>query len=367
MKLKEKIGQLLMVGFNGTELNKETRDFYEKHFIGSFILFERNYKDLPQLINLTSGLHRLSKGTIPLIAVDQEGGRVIRFHEPFTQFPSALSIGKLISCNKKESVKISYEIGRIFGSELFVSGVNMNLAPVLDLYTNSNNRVIGDRSFGSEPLLVSQIGLSMVAGMQDQHVVACGKHFPGHGDTEDDSHEVLPVVQHDMQRLLTTEIRPFAHCIKNGILSIMTAHVKYEKIDRRYPASMSDIIIGKLLRKSLRFTGIVLTDDLGMGAIKKNYSIEESAILSIKAGADIVMLSNDLEAQRRVYNTLFNAVTKKQIEEFRINESVARILRIKNQFLLPFKPDIKKAMEIVGNNSSKKFINFLKTQIHGVG
>ncbi len=367
MKLEEKIGQLLMIGFNGTELGKGTRDFCEKHFIGGFILFERNYKDLVQLINLTSELHRLSKGAIPLIAVDQEGGRVIRFGKPFTQFPSALSIGKLVSCNKKDSVKISYEIGRILGSELSVSGVNMNLAPVLDLYTNSKNKVIGDRSFGSDPILVSQIGLSVVAGMQDQHVIACGKHFPGHGDTEDDSHKVLPVLQHDMRRLLTTEIRPFAHCIKNGILSIMTAHVKYEKIDSRYPASMSDIIVGKLLRKALRFTGIVITDDIGMGAIRKNYSIEESAILSIKAGADIVMVCNDLDTQKRVYDALFNAVAKKQIEELRVNESVARILRIKNQFLLPFKPDIEKAREIVGNNSSKQFTNFLKTQLHGVG
>lgn len=365
MKLEEKIGQLLMVGFKGTKLDKRNRSYFEKNYIGGFVLFERNYKNLEQLIDLTTELHGLSKGTIPLIAVDQEGGRVIRFREPFTQIPSALSIGALVN-RDKDSIKISYEIGKIVGSELGVAGVNMNLAPVLDLYTNSKNKVIGDRSFGSDPLLVSRIGLSMVAGMQDQRVIACGKHFPGHGDTEDDSHKVLPVVQHDMKRLLTTEIRPFAHCIKNGILSVMVAHVKYEKIDNQYPASISEIIIGKLLRQALRFTGIVLTDDMGMGAIRKNYSVEESALLSIKAGADIVMVCNDLETQKRVYESLFNAVLKKKIEEFRINESVERIHRIKNQFLSPFKSDIKKAREIIGNSSHKKFIDLLETQIKGI-
>jgi beta-N-acetylhexosaminidase len=365
MKLEEKIGQLLMIGFSGAELNKQTRDFCERNHIGGFILFERNYKSLPQLINLTSELHEISKGTTPLIAVDQEGGRVIRFREPFTQIPPANTIGKLIS-RDKDSVKISYEIGKIIGSELSVSGVNMNLAPVLDLHTNARNMVIGDRSFGSDPILVSQIGLSMVAGMQDQHVIACGKHFPGHGDTEDDSHKVLPVVQHDIKRLLSVEIRPFSHCVKNGMLSVMTAHVKYEKIDNQYPASISEIIVGKLLRKSLRFTGIVITDDLGMGAIKKNYSVEESALLSIKAGADIVMVCNDIEVQKRVYESLLNAVLNKKIEETRINESVARILRIKNQFLLPFKSDVKKAAEVVGNNSHRKFMSFLEAQMKGL-
>lgn len=365
MKLEEKIGQLLMFGFSGTELNKQTRNYFEKNYIGGFILFERNYKNLVQLINLTSDIHEFTKGTIPLIAVDQEGGRVIRFRDPFTKFPPAYLIGKLIN-RDKNSVKISYEIGKIVGSELRISGLNMNLAPVLDLYTNTKNKVIGDRSFGMDPILVSQIGLSMVAGMQDQHVIACGKHFPGHGDTEDDSHNVLPILQHDIRRLLTTEIRPFAHCIKNGILSVMTAHVKYEKIDNKYPSSISEIIVGKLLRKALRFTGIVITDDLGMGAIRKHYSVEESALLSIKAGTDVIMVCNDLETQKRVYEALFNAVIKKKIDESRINESVSRILRIKNQFLLPFKADIKKAKEVVGNDSHKKFINFLETQMKGI-
>lgn len=365
MKLEEKIGQLLMVGFDGHEINKQTRDFFEKNHIGGFILFERNYKDLTQLISLTAELHGLSKGPIPLIAVDQEGGRVIRFREPFTQFPSASVIGKLIS-QDKNSVKISYEIGKIIGSELSACGLNMNLAPVLDLYTNPKNKVIGDRSFGMDTILVSQIGLSIVAGLQDQHVIACAKHFPGHGDTDDDSHNVLPVFKHDIKRLMNTEIKPFAHCIKNGVLSIMTAHVLYKKIDNKYPASISEIIIGKILRKTLRFTGIVVTDDLGMGAIRKNFSIEESAILSIKAGADVIMVCNDLDIQKRVYEKLFNGVIKNTIDESRINESVARILRIKNQFLLPFKADIKKAKEFVGNNSHKKFINSLETQMKGM-
>lgn len=365
MRIEEKIGQLLMFGFRGTELNKETRNFFEKNCIGGFIVFERNYKDLVQLINLTSDIHALTKGTIPLIAVDQEGGRVIRFRDPFTQIPPAYLIGKVVSCSKN-SVKISYEIGKILGSELNIVGLNMNLAPVLDLSTNAKNKVIGDRSFGSEPNLVSQIGLSMVAGMQDQHVIACGKHFPGHGDTDDDSHNVLPVLHHDTKRLLNTEIKPFAHCVKNGLLSVMIAHVKYSKIDDKNPASISELIVGKLLRKALRFTGIAITDDLGMGAIKKNYKIEEAALLSIKAGADIIMVCDDIDVQKRVYDRLFNAAVKKEIDEFRINESVARILRIKNQFLLPFKPDIKRAKEVVGNNSYRKFIDLLETQIKGM-
>jgi len=300
-----------------------------------------------------------------LIAVDHEGGRVHRFKDAFTQFPSAYSIGQLISGNKN-SIKYIYEIAHIMGMELGAVGINMNLAPVLDLITNPENKVIGDRSFGRDPILVSQIGLSMVAGLQDQHVVACGKHFPGHGDTDVDSHSALPVLHHDLKRLMNTEIRPFAHCIKNGILSIMTSHIKYEQLDNEYPASLSEVIVGKLLRKGLRFTGIVITDDLGMGAIVKNFKVEDSAVQSIKAGTDIIMICNNLEKQKRVYHALYEAVVKKRIEEIKINESVARILRIKKQFLQPYKKDLKRAKEVVGSDKHRKFLEFLKDQLRGV-
>lgn len=364
MELEERIGQLIMIGFDGIELRKDVRSFIEKYCIGNFILFERNYKNLERLINLTSEIHSLSRVAIPLIAVDQEGGRVLRFKEPFAKIPSAQHIGKLIQNNN--SIKISYEIGRILGRQLAAAGVNMNLAPVLDLNTNPKNRVIGDRSYGSDPILVSRIGLSMVAGLQDNHVVACGKHFPGHGDTDDDSHSVLPVIKHDVRRLITNEIRPFAHCIKNGLLSIMTAHVKYEKIDSTYPASLSELIVGKLLRKSLRFTGIVLTDDLCMGAIKKNYEIQDAAVLAVKAGADIVLVSRDLDEQKRVFDALYESVQKKKIEELKINEAVARVLRIKKQFLESFKVDLKKTKEIFEDRHDRKFLESLSLESRGI-
>lgn len=365
MSIEQKIGQMVMFGFPGYTLSKETRNFFEKHYIGNFILFERNYKSVQQLVELTTDLHGISKDFIPIIAVDQEGGRVIRFKKPFTSLPSAQTIGRIIKNNEK-AIKISYEIGKILGSELSAVGVNMNLAPVLDILTNERNSVIGDRSYGADPLLVSQIGLSLVAGMQDQKVIACGKHFPGHGDTEVDSHKGLPVVHHDIKRLWTRELRPFNHCIKNGMLAIMSSHVKYDKIDDKFPASLSEKIIGKLLRKAMGFTGIVLTDDLGMGAIKKNYKITEAGVLSVKAGNDIVMVCNDIEEQKRVYDALCEAVIKKEIEEYKINEAVGRILRIKRQFLEPFKPDGKREKEVIGSEANQKFVESLISLSKGI-
>jgi len=362
MKLEEKIGQLMMIGIESCSLATEEKSFIKENCVGGIILFERNYESLKQIINLTSEIQAIYEGIPILIAVDQEGGRVQRFKAPFSHLPSPLSIGKLVSL-EGNSVKISYETAKIIGKELNAVGINMNLAPVLDLNTTPDNKVIGDRSFGNDPIKVAKIGLSIVAGLQDHGVIACGKHFPGHGHTNKDSHKELPVIPHSLARLSSVELKPFIHCIKNGMLSIMTAHIKFPGIDKEHPASLSETITGKLLRKTLKFTGIVISDDLCMGAISNNYKIADAAVNCIIAGSDMVIVSKSLSQQKKAFDTLVKAASSGAMPQSRIDESISRILRIKKGFLSKSIPDLKTANKTVGSSSHSKFVEKLSAEI----
>jgi len=329
MKLTSKIGQLLMVGFNGTTPSKEVQDLIKKHRIGGVILFSRNIKDPVQCAKLTDALQKLSPDAPLLIAVDQEGGRVSRLAPPFTQFPSARTLGRC------DSVTLTYSAAEAMAKELIAVGINMNFAPVLDVDTNPKNPIIGDRSFGPSPTLVSKHGLAMIVGMHDQKVIACGKHFPGHGDTSADSHETLPVVNHPISRLADLELKPFIHAIENRLSCIMTAHVRYSQLDDKYPASLSKKIISQLLRKTIQFEEVVVTDDLEMKGITDGFSIPEAAVKAVQAGSDLILVCHSAEQQTAVMEALIHAVENGTISEARLNDSLNRLLRLKESFLLP--------------------------------
>jgi len=209
----------------------------------------------------------------------------------------------------------------------------MNMAPVLDVNTNPKNPIIGDRSFSSDPNVVSRLGSCVIKTFHEKGIIAVGKHFPGHGDTFSDSHLELPVVHHGVGRLEEIELKPFINTFKTGLRAIMTAHVLYPALDPDYPATMSEKIINGILRNKLGFNGVVITDDMEMKAITNNYSDKISAIQSVKAGVDILLICHSHDKQIKMFNSISMALESGEIKEERIEESLYRIARLKKDFI----------------------------------
>lgn len=328
MSLDEKIGQLLIVGFDGYEANKNIESLIKKNYVGGVILFGNNIRSAEQTMKLTNSLKSInSKNKIPLfISVDEEGGRVSRMPKELEKLPSNKIIGEINNSN------LSYNIGKIISKELTCLGFNMNFAPVLDINSNLQNPVIGDRSFGNNANLVTRLGIKTMEGLREGNIIPVIKHFPGHGDTSVDSHVGLPLINHDMKRLNEFELIPFKEAINNNADVIMISHILLPKIDSSYPATMSKIIIKDVLRNDLKFNGVVITDDMTMGAITKNFDISNAAIKSINAGSDIILICHGYDNEIYVINSIKEAVENNIITEDKINESVYRILKLKEKY-----------------------------------
>lgn len=330
MTLEEKIGQMVLFGFDGYTINEQSRNMIERYYIGGFILFKRNIKDSEQVLSLVNSLKTTNAiNNVPLfIAVDEEGGRVTRMPKELKKFPSSKEIGEV------DNIDLAFKVGNIIGEELKSFGFNMNFAPVLDINSNLQNSVIGNRSFGSTEMIVSKLGTQTMKGMQSQNIISVIKHFPGHGDTSIDSHLGLPSVNNDLDRLRSFELIPFSQAIKNNADAVMIAHILLPKIDSNNPATFSKTVITDILRNELNFNGIVITDDMEMGAISKNYNIEDASVESIIAGSDIVLVCHTYDKQVAVINGLITAVQNNIISEERIDESVYRILKLKQKYNL---------------------------------
>lgn len=351
MTLREKIGQLFMVGFTGTSVSHELAAFLKEYKPGGVILFSRNLESTEQIVTLTNDLQRLSPQSPLLISIDQEGGRVSRLPKGFTIFPPCEVLGQVRSC------ELAYAAAATIAAELRSVGINMNMAPVLDVNSNPGNPVIGDRAFSSTPAIVCEMGLATLAGLQDNKVVACGKHFPGHGDTIADSHKVLPVVTAPLDRLREVELRPFLHAIENGVATLMTAHVLYHALDAQAPATLSPMIINTMLRGEYRFDGVVLTDDLEMHAIIDHYGIDDAAVRAFLAGCDILLICKDMDREIAAIRAMEAAIKDGTITEARLEASLARIARLKERFLHPYKPvTISDARLIVGCRTHKALL-----------
>lgn len=343
MTLKEKIGQLLIAGFEGTTPPKGLLSLIKEYQLGGVILFKRNLVSPPQIAKLCDSLQKASPHVPLFICIDHEGGRVSRLPKPFTALPSQAVVG---ACNSSE---LSYAIGEIMANELKAVGINFNLAPVLDVHTNPANPGIGDRAFGKSAGLVSTMGLAVIAALQDNGVLACAKHFPGHGDTAVDSHEELPVVNRTLEQLREVELRPFQHAMINGLRALMTAHVKYPALDEAHPATLSRKIIASLLRSSMRFDGLVLTDDLEMKAITQEYDLDDAAIKALQAGVDLLLVCHREERQVAVLEAILKAVKKGLLTEKQLDLSLLRILSFKQRYMsLPKPLDLKQVKEIIG-------------------
>lgn len=292
--LERLAGSLIVCGFQGPDAPTTIERWLDRQWVAGLILFKRNIEDVQQASSLIRGLHAQSSASLPLlVCVDQEGGRVSRFGAPLLQLPPMRTIGTA------DDARLTRQVAEALGLQLRAIGINLDFAPVLDVDTNPENPVIGDRAFGRDPETVIEHGLAFAEGLHAGGVLSCAKHFPGHGDTDLDSHLALPVLRHDRARLDRVELAPF-RAAAHRVPAIMTAHVVFESLDPSLPATMSARSIGRLLRQEIGFDGAVFSDDLEMKAVTQRHSIEEAGILALEAGCDLLLVCSDLEATARL-------------------------------------------------------------------
>ena len=325
MDMSDSIGQLMMVGIPHPTLDSKTRDTLHDLKPGGVILFGRNYTNPETLQALCADLHGLQPDNPLLIALDHEGGRVHRLAPPFTHFPPALRLGET------GSSQLTYEVGCALGHELRSVGIDLDFAPVLDVFTNPHNTVIGDRAFGSDPQRVAQLGCTFARGLRQAGVIPCGKHFPGHGATLVDSHEDLPRDEREKDSIENVDLVPFQAAIAEKIELIMTAHVVYPAYDPEQPASLSSVI-HNLLRQDLGFQGLIVSDDLEMGAIIRHSSVGDAAVQALGAGADLVLICQSLERASSAREACQRALRRGTLSASRLQESRQRLLQLKQRF-----------------------------------
>jgi beta-N-acetylhexosaminidase len=359
MSLEQKIGQVMVIGFDGTTVSPGLREMIEKYHVGGVILFARNVESPRQVAALTRELQEiaLKSGHPGLItAIDQEGGRVARLTEDkgFSEFPGGMALGAT------GDPEVARQVARAIAGELKALGLNTDFAPVLDVNNNYKNPVIGIRSFGSDPAQVASYGVAFLEGLQGEGVLAFGKHFPGHGDTAVDSHLSLPVVPHARERLEAVEFVPFKAAMKAGVAGIMSAHVSFPAIESvvpDLPATLSPRVLTGLLRDEMGYTGLVATDSIEMGALAQSgYAIPLAPAMALQAGADLLLFNRDHALHQQSIEFITGWLKEGKIPQKRLDEAVLRVLQAKAKFgiLEPALADPEKTATLVGNEATHR-------------
>jgi beta-N-acetylhexosaminidase len=297
------------------------------------ILFARNVESPEQVAEIAREA-QLMAGELPLwVSVDQEGGRVARLRSPFTVWPPMQTLGR------SGDDALAVRFAKALASELRAVGVTLDFTPVLDILTNPKNPAIGDRALANTPEDVARLGAAIIETLQAAGIAACGKHFPGHGDTSTDSHDEMPLIEHPPDRLDAVELVPFKRAIAAGVAGIMTAHILVPAIDDTRPGTLSPEIVTGLLKEKLGFPGMVFTDDIGMKAISARYPIAEATVLAIAAGCDAVLMCGDSqEPQFTALEAVVHAVEDGTLPLRRVEDALARHRRTKERFLAPPQP-----------------------------
>jgi beta-N-acetylhexosaminidase len=326
-ELATEAARMFAVGFDGVSMPRALPQLLARG-VSSVILFARNIETPLQVAQLCGELK--SRSSKPLLTcIDQEGGRVRRLRDGFTHVPSMRVLGQT------GDAELAYAVGRLLATELRAVNIDLNFAPALDVDTNPDNPVIGDRSFGATPELVSKMGTALIRGLQENGVAACGKHFPGHGDTSQDSHHDLPRLPHPIERLEQTELPPFRAAVDAGVAMIMTAHVVFEPIDPEYPATMSRRVLHGILRDEMKFDGVIVSDDLEMKAISANFDIAEVVTRGANAGVDLFAICHDADLQNRAIDALIQAVERGDVPRQRIIEANRRLDALTARYARP--------------------------------
>ena len=345
MSTEQKVSQLLVAGIEGTQLGQDAVQAVQDYQVGGVILFGRNVESAWQLAELTNGLKDLNGDYTPLfLCVDQEGGRVDRMPPEVERTPSAWSVGQTLDT---EGVGAAY--GALLAEECAAFGFNMDFAPSLDIWSNPDNTVIGDRAFGNDWEWTAFFGMSAVESMEEQGgVIPVVKHFPGHGDTSVDSHVALPVVDKSLEELWQSELVPFNMVLNQedyfgaqagpSAPAVMVAHILLSQVDPDYPASLSHRVVTGLLRGEMGFDGVVCTDDLTMGAVSNTYGMGEAAVLAVEAGCDLLLVCHGADNLTAARDALLEAADSGRLSPERLDESVKRILSLKVEYGLTNDP-----------------------------
>jgi len=326
--LRREIGQLLIGSLPGQTITPEMKSLAREFGLGGVILFSRNIEAPEQVAELAHDARQLDPAVPPWVSVDQEGGRVARLKAPFTEWPPMAVLGR------RGDEALARRFAGALAAELRAVGITLDYAPVLDIHTNPKNPVIGDRALADDADLVARLGEAIVRGLQDNGVAACGKHFPGHGDTSVDSHLDLPLVEHPPDRIRRVECVPFRAAIRADVAFIMTAHVLVPALDQERPATLSPRIVQAVLRDELGYRGVILSDDLEMKAIAQSYEVPEAAVQAVMAGCDALLVcSGEADVQAATLEALVHAVEDGRIAYKRIEDALTRLRRAKERFL----------------------------------
>lgn len=338
--LVRRCGRLILGGFGGEDLPSDYRTALSRGRRGGAILFRRNLSSPAQASSLNKQIHEAMRGSSDapgLVAIDQEGGRVRRLREPLLTLPPMKTLGAHWSAPKLE------ELASAVAAELLACGFNLNFAPVLDVDSNPRNPVIGDRAFSSDPGGVAELGLAFARGLAAGGVSPCGKHFPGHGDTESDSHLTLPKLSHSLERLRTVELAPFRAASDVRLPSLMTAHIVFEALEPALPATLSPRVVTDVLRSELGYRGVVFSDCLEMQAISDHWPAAEASVLAIAAGCDSLLICHRMDRQEAALEALVTEAERSPAFNARVSEAASRLEALARAF--PPHPQTPEALE----------------------
>ena len=326
--LREAAGGCLMIGFAGKEPGQALLEAIAARQVAGVILFSRNLGEPAEVCELTRRLRAAAPADAPLlVGIDQEGGRVQRLREPLAVWPPARQLGLI------DDSALTERVGQALGQDLYSLGFNLDFAPVLDVVASESNAVIGDRSYGPDPELVARHGLAFARGLRRAGLLACGKHFPGHGGPVADSHHTLPVEHRALMELRSCDLRPFTAAIGADLPLIMSAHVVYAAIDPRQPGTLSPAIGKRLLRDELGFGGVLISDDMEMAAVAAAQEPGEAALWALRAGVDLLLFCHREDRQRAALDELVRAAQNNRDDCERLLEAAGRVSRLRQRLL----------------------------------
>jgi beta-N-acetylhexosaminidase len=340
------LGQLFVVGFDGHDVPDSARNLFVEHGAGGAILFKRNIDSLEQTVAINTQLFEIGQRCAqPLIvSVDQEGGRVARLRGICTDVPAMRTVGKAAETDPE----LPYRLGAMMARELVALGFHWDFAPVADVDTNPHNPVIGERSFSRDAAVVGRVAARFIEGMQGQGIAACAKHFPGHGDTDTDSHLALPRLSHSLERLRSVELLPFQRACAVGVASVMTAHVMFPALDEHEPATLSQTILEQLLRQELGYDGVCVSDDLEMAAVADRYDVEVLVEKGLNAGCDLFLICHDNDKAARAIEAAHMLVASGKVPLERVQQALRRVQAMKGRYVgAPAAPSLTDARALV--------------------
>lgn len=352
-ELRRLLGQCFFIGFDGTELPASTEKFIKENSIGGVTLFANNYANPGQVAELVNCIQEARGSNLPLaIAVDHEGGKVQRFKKPFTKLPEARVIGD------HDSPKMAFELAELVARELRTVGINIVFAPVADINTNPNNPVIGNRSYGDNEERVSKMVSAMVRGYLTAGLQCVVKHFPGHGDTSQDSHFHLPKVKTPIETIMNREVKPFAKAFKSHCELVMTAHIIVEASDPKIPATLNKKILQDILRTQMRFRGLIISDDMEMKAIADHFGEIDAPLKALEAGVNVLLYHTE-PVCARVFEGLMSKLTSPEgkAAAAALEASAKRVSEFKAKNFANYKPVyIPEIAAIVGSQDHLDFV-----------